>query len=170
MSGAPDIATIFREYGSFVYVMLRRLGVPTSDVDDAFQEVFVVIHRKLPSYENRGTLRSWLYGICVRVAFSIRRRSAREIATDEVPETIDPTTPAEQLGEQQARKILSTILDELDDDRRAVFVLFELEGLPMQEVADALQCPLRTAYSRLRSAREAVDAAVRRHGARRNFK
>jgi RNA polymerase sigma-70 factor, ECF subfamily len=172
VSGAPDIATIFREYGTFVYMMLRSLGVRAPDVDDAFQEVFVVIHQRLPSYENRGTLRSWVYGICVRVAFRFRRRalSAREIASDEVPETIDPMTPAEHLGEQEARRILCAILDELDDERRAVFVLFELEGLPMKEVAEALQCPLQTAYSRLRAAREAVDAAVHRHRMRREFK
>jgi len=172
VSGAPDIRAIFRDYGAFIYTMLRSLGVRASDVDDAFQEVFVVIHRKLATYGRRGTLRSWVYGICVRVAFRFRRRAGatREIATDEVPETADPMTPAEHLRERQAREILCAILDELDDDKRAVFVLFELEGLPMQEVAESLQCPLQTAYSRLRAAREAVDAAVDRHRSRRDFK
>ncbi|AKU95648.1 RNA polymerase sigma factor RpoE [Labilithrix luteola] len=172
MSEAYDIAAIFRSYGQFVYTMLRSLGVGASDVDDAFQEVFVVIHRRLATYEERGTLRSWVYGICVRVAKDFRRRASRtrEIATDEVPETIDTMTPAEHLGEQQARRILYAILDELDDDKRAVFVLFELEGLPMQEVAASLGCPVQTAYSRLRAAREAVDAALDRLRARRDVK
>ena len=172
VSGAPDIGAIFRDYGPFVYTMLRSLGVAPSDVDDAFQEVFVVVHKRLATYESRGTLRSWVYGICVRVAFGFRRGASRkrEVATEEVPETADPMTPAEHLRERQAREILCAILDELDDDKRAVFVLFELEGLPMQEVADSLQCPLQTAYSRLRAAREAVDAAVDRHRARRDFK
>ncbi len=171
VSGAPDIRAIFRDYGPFVHTMLRSLGVRAADVDDAFQEVFVVIHRRLPTYESRGTLRSWVYGVCVRVASHFRRRasSAREVITDEVPEAIEPLTPAEHFGEQQARQILGAILDELDDEKRAVFVLFELEGLPMQEVADSVKCPLQTAYSRLRAAREAVDAAVRRR-MRREFK
>ncbi|MBX3210135.1 MAG: sigma-70 family RNA polymerase sigma factor [Labilithrix sp.] len=152
--------------------MLRSLGVRPADVDDAFQETFVVVHRKLATYEARSTLRSWVYGICVRVAFRFRRRASatREIVTDEVPERVDPMTPAEHLREREAREILCAILDELDDDKRAVFVLFELEGLPMQEVAESLQCPVQTAYSRLRAAREAVDAAVDRHRVRRDFK
>ncbi|MBX3214519.1 MAG: sigma-70 family RNA polymerase sigma factor [Labilithrix sp.] len=172
MSAVPDIGAIFREHGPFVYTILRSLGVHPSDVDDAFQEVFVVIHQKLAAYEQRGTLRSWVYGICVRVTFRFRRRAgqAREIVTEEVPETADPMTPAEHLRERQAREILCEILDELDDDKRAVFVLFELEGLPMHEVAESVQCPLQTAYSRLRAAREAVNAAVGRHQARRDFR
>ena len=172
VGGAPDIATIFREQGPYVHTVLRSLGVHPSDLDDAFQEVFVVIHRKLSAYENRGSLRAWVYGICVRVArrSRSRRSAAREIASDEIPEAVDPMTPAEHLSEQQARQVLSTILDDLDDDKRAVFVLFELEELSMQEVAQSLECPLQTAYSRLRAAREAVDAAVRRYRMRREFR
>ena len=168
---ALDIATIFRDFGPFVHTVLGSLGVRASDVDDAFQEVFIVIHRRLGSFESRGTLRSWVYGICVRVASHFRRRTsaAREIITDSVPESIDPMTPAEHLGQQQARAILLSILDELDDDKRAVFVLFELEGLPMQEVAASVQCPLQTAYSRLRAAREEVELAVGRQRMRREF-
>ena len=171
MSGRPDLATIFREHGPYVHTVLRSLGVHPADVDDAFQEVFVVLHRKLGAYENRGSLRAWVYGICVRVALRSRsrRRSAREVASDDVPEPIDPMTPAEHLSEQQARRVLSTILDDLDDDKRAVFVLFELQELSMQEVAQSLECPIQTAYSRLRAAREEVELAVGRQRMRREF-
>jgi RNA polymerase sigma-70 factor, ECF subfamily len=135
--------------------VLRSLGVHASDVDDAFQEVFVVIHRRLRGYEDRGSLRAWVYGICVRVAlrFRSRRGAAREIASDDVPDPVDPMTPAEHLDEQQARRVLHTILDELDDDKRAVFVLFELEELSMQEVAQSLECPIQTA-ERIQMSRE----------------
>lgn len=165
VSGPLDVAAIFREHGPYVYTALRSLGVHVADVDDAFQEVFVVIHRQRATYEDRGSLRAWVYGICVRVGlrFRSRRGRAREIASDELPDPIDPTTPAEHLGERQARRILNAILDELDDDKRAVFVLFELEELSMREVAQSLECPLQTAYSRLRAAREAVYAGVRRY-------
>ncbi|AKV00444.1 RNA polymerase sigma factor RpoE [Labilithrix luteola] len=172
MSGPPDIAAIFREHGPYVYTVLRSLGVHAADVDDAFQEVFVVIHRKLPSYEDRGSLRAWVYGICVRLArrFRSRRGAAREVASDQLPEPVDPRTPAEHLSEQQARAIVNTILDDLDDDKRAIFVLFELEELTMNEVAQSLEIPLQTAYSRLRAAREAVEAGVRRYRMRKEFK
>ena len=173
VSRPAEIATIFREHGPYIHTALRSLGVHPSDVDDAFQEVFVVIHRKLDEFEDRGgSLRAWVYGLCVRVALRARsRRSAtREIASDHVPESVDPMTPAEHLSERQARAVLNTILDELDDEKRQVFVLYELEELSMQEVAQSLECPLQTAYSRLRAAREAVDAAVRRYRMRREFK
>ncbi len=173
VSRPVDIATIFREHGPYIHTALRSLGVLASDVDDAFQEVFVVIHRRLGEFEDRGgSLRAWVYGICVRVALRARSRrsAAREIASDDVPESVDPMTPAEHLSERQAREILNMILDEIDDEKRQVFVLYELEELSMQEVAQSLECPVQTAYSRLRAAREAVDAAVRRYRKRREFK
>ncbi|MBN9162505.1 MAG: sigma-70 family RNA polymerase sigma factor [Myxococcales bacterium] len=172
VSGRLDIAAIFREHGPYVYTLLRSLGVAPADVDDAFQEVFVVIHRRAGEYEDRGSVRGWVHGICVRVALRSRSRrsAAREIASEDLPEAIDPTTPAEHLSDQQAREVLYAILDGLDDDKRAVFVLFELEGLSMQEIAQSLECPIQTAYSRLRAAREAVDAAVRRYRLRKEFK
>lgn len=158
----PDLTTIFREHGRYVYAVLRSLGVRKADLEDAFQEVFVVVHRKLDSYEDRGSLRAWVYGICVRVAIHVRRRRAgkREVDADTAPEPVDPTTPIDQLSDHQGRQILYSILDELDDDKRAVFVLYELEELTMPEVAQSLDCPVQTAYSRLRAARTAVHEAI----------
>ncbi|WP_146647838.1 RNA polymerase sigma factor [Labilithrix luteola] len=157
----PDPATIFREHGRFVHSVLRGLGVQKADLEDAFQEVFMVVHRKIDAYEDRGSLRAWVYGICVRVAIHVRRRRGKpEIAAASFPEPVDPTTPAELLSEQQARRILYSILDQLDDDKRAVFVLYELEELSMPEVAQSLNCPVQTAYSRLRAARAAVNEAI----------
>lgn len=171
--GRPlDAATVFREHGPYVHRILRRLGVDASDVDDAFQEVFIVVHRKLAEFEHRCSVRGWVYGICVHVSARYRRaRSvAREVAQEEASEPIDPTTPLESVTEKEAREVLSAILDQLDDDKRAVFVLYELEELSMQEIAQSLECPVQTAYSRLHAAREAVDAAVRRYRAQREFK
>ncbi len=167
-----DIATVFREHGPHVHRLLRRLGVPESDVDDAFQEVFVVVHRKLGELERPASVRSWVYGICIRVSAKHRRlrSAAREVAEEEGSEPVDPMTPAESINAKQAREVLSTILDQLDPDKRAVFVLYELEERPMAEVAQMVGCPPQTAYWRLRMAREEVAEAVRRYRARREFK
>jgi RNA polymerase sigma-70 factor, ECF subfamily len=167
-----DVATVFREQGPYVHRILRRLGVQPSDVDDAFQEVFVVVHRKLAEFEHRSSVRGWVYGICVRIAARYRRLRAvaREVAEEEAAEPIDPVTPIECVSAKQAREVLGAILDQLDDEKREVFVLYELEELTMSEIAQLLDCPLPTAYSRLHTAREAVRAAVHRYRARREFK
>ncbi|AKU93799.1 RNA polymerase sigma factor RpoE [Labilithrix luteola] len=172
MSSSEDVAVIFREQGPYAHRILRRLGVHPADVDDAFQEVFVVVHRRLGELRQRDSLRAWVYGICIRVAARHRRirSSAREVAVEEAAEPVDPTTPVESLNEKQARQVLHAILDQLDEDKRSVFVLFELEELEMHEVAQSLEVPVATAYSRLRAARASVDDAVRRYRARREFK
>ena len=158
----PSTADVFREFGGFAWRVLRRLGVRDEDADDVLQEVFVTVHRKLPGFEGRSSVRTWVYGICVRVASEHRRRirarleTASELAAEP---TIDPGQE-EHVAVAQARIILDGILDRLDDSKRAVFVLYEIEGLPMGEVAVALECPLQTAYSRLHAARLEVEAAV----------
>ncbi len=161
---ARDPTALVREHGPFVFRALRRLGVPERDVDDQCQEVFLVVLRRLADFEGRSSLRTWIYGICVRVAAAYRRRAQhREIARgDEVPEGATERGQDEELAARQARAMLDRALDELDDDKRAVFVLFEIEELPMADVAEAVGCPLQTAYSRLHAARERVSAAVRR--------
>lgn len=160
-----DVATVFREHGPFVHRVLGRLGVHPADVDDAFQEVFVVIHRRLPDFEPDASVRPWVYGICARVASRHRRRksTSREVASEEAAEPIDPSTPIDSITTKQAREALSVILDQLDDEKREVYVLHELEELTIPEVAKSLGCPVPTAYSRLRAARAEVADAVRRY-------
>jgi RNA polymerase sigma-70 factor, ECF subfamily len=172
LSQTLDVATVFRDHGPYVHRILRRLGVQSADVDDAFQEVFVVVHRKLAEFEHRSEVRGWVYGICLRVAAKYRRlrNASREVAEEEAAEPIDSLTPAECVSAKQAREVLTAILDQLDGDKREVFVLYELEELTMAEVAQLLDCPLPTAYSRLHAAREAVQAAVHRYRSRKEFK
>jgi RNA polymerase sigma-70 factor, ECF subfamily len=160
-----DVATVFREHGPFVHRVLGRLGVHPANVDDAFQEVFVVIHRRVPEFDPGAPIRPWIYGICVRVASRHRHRqsSSREVAAEEASEPIDPTTPIDSITAKQAREVLSVILDQMDHDKRAVYVLHELEELSIPEVAQSLNCPVPTAYSRLRAARAEFADAVRRY-------
>ena len=160
------VAALFHEHGRFVFRLLRRLGVADADADDVFQEVFVIVHRKLPELDPAGSLRAWLYGVSVRCAANYRKRqrARREVPTESFTEPSDDeqTTPAEAIDARKARDILEGILARLDDDKREVFVLHVIEELPMQEAADALGCPVHTAYSRFYAARKLVEDGIRR--------
>lgn len=154
---------VFRAHAALVWRTMRRLAAREADAEDLAQEVFVVIHRRLPSFEGRSKLSTWVYGICVNVAADHRRRAhvRREAPTADVPEGAVEPAQADAVARAQARARLDRVIASLDDDKRAVFVLFELEELPMAEVADIVGAPLQTAYARLYAARRAVDAAIR---------
>lgn len=158
--------TIYDEYFRAVWRTLRRLGVAPAELDDAVQEVFIVVHRRLASFDGRS-LRGWLYAIAVRVA-SDHRRGAAHRRTVPLSETLvdgapDPARTSE-LGESV--RVLHALLAELDEAKRTVFVLGELEELSVPEIAEALGENPNTIYARLRSARAKFDAAYRRHSAR----
>jgi RNA polymerase sigma-70 factor (ECF subfamily) len=159
------LATLFREHGDFVFRMLARFGVPDAQRDDLVQEVFLVAHRKRDAYQDRDRARPWLLEICRRVAADARRAGRRrnEREADPPPgilgrEPIDPEQGAERT---RAAEFVQRFLDELDGERRAVFVLCDIEGFTAPEVAVALEINLNTVYSRLRVARERFQEAVR---------
>jgi RNA polymerase sigma-70 factor (ECF subfamily) len=160
----PSFEQIFVDDAPYIWRALRRLGVRPDDVEDVCQEVFMIVHRRLPSFEGRSAVRTWIYGICIRAVADYRKRAHRryESASDDLPERAGPANPHAELEEHEARALLDATLRALDDEKRAVFVLFELEELPMTEVAEAVGCPLKTAYSRLYAARRVVEVAVRR--------
>jgi RNA polymerase sigma-70 factor (ECF subfamily) len=162
LSGKSSVAELFKELAPFVWRALRRLGVADRDVDDMVQEVFVVIHRKLPEFEGRSSIRTWVYGICVRTASDYRNRARvkREMLPDEMPEQLSVNDAHEALAKHQARALLDRVLDDLDEDKRAVFVLYEIEELSMNDVAEAVSCPVQTAYSRLHAARKQVQDGI----------
>jgi RNA polymerase sigma-70 factor (ECF subfamily) len=157
---------VFGDYGAFVWRTLRRLGVSDVDVEDVCQEVFLVVHRRLSVFEARSSLRTWIYGICVRVASEHRRRHRRrEELCAAPPEQSVPASQDHDIEQRRALAVLDAALDRLDDDKRAVFVLYELEELSMTEVAEVIGCPAQTAYSRLHAARrimkDAIEGALR---------
>ena len=153
---------VFKDNGPFVWRTLRRLGVREADVDDVCQEVFVVVARKLAEFEGRSTLRTWIYGICIRTASAHRRLARhRETPTEDVPERVAEGTPHESLARNRALAALDRALSSLDDDKRTVFVLYEIEELGMAEIAEIVGCPLQTAYSRLHAARDKVQTALK---------
>ena len=153
-----DVREVVRTHGPFIGRSLRYLGVPEADLEDAAQEVFVVVHRKLAGFEGRSSLTTWLYGVCTRVASAHRRRTSSRVEklTPEPPDAPVPPEQEAHLERQESRRRLMAVLDRLDDDKRAVFVLYEIERQSMKDVAEALGCPLQTAYYRLHAARDAV--------------
>ena len=159
-----DFTSIFRDNAPFVWRLLRRLGVAERDLPDVVQEVFVVVHRNLPGFEGRSSVRTWVYGICVRAAADHRRRAhvRREVPGGELPDDGAPAPQEEALDLERARATLDRLLSQLDPDKRAVYVLFEIEQVPMEDVARAVGCPTQTAYSRYYAAREHMHAAARR--------
>ncbi|MFO0759273.1 MAG: sigma-70 family RNA polymerase sigma factor [Byssovorax sp.] len=169
-AGEVTFDQTFAEYAPFVWRSLRRLGVREADVEDVCQEVFLVVHRRLADFEGRSSLRTWIYGICLRSAARYRRRPHRgreDIASTPPEQTVAPTQD-DDLERRQALAQLDRALDELDDDKRAVFVLYELEELTMAQIAEAAGCPIQTAYSRLHAARRIVTAALSRVSAERS--
>ncbi|GAC1351470.1 MAG: hypothetical protein NVS3B20_02890 [Polyangiales bacterium] len=159
-----DFTAFHREFAPFVWRNLRRLGVDGCEVEDASQEVFVVVHRRFADYDGRAPLRSWVFGICLRVASDFRRhtRRLREEPIESFPEPSMAAPQADALDRHRARALVDHILNQLDDEKRAVFVLFELEQFSMREVCEAVDCPLQTAYSRLHAARKHVEGALKR--------
>jgi RNA polymerase sigma-70 factor (ECF subfamily) len=154
----PPFQEVFQRHLGFVWRVLRSLGAPPADLDDLTQEVFVVVHRRLAEFEGRSSLSSWLYAICRRVWQDQRRRAYRrhEQTTASPPDGVAPFTPGDVAAHDEEVGRLARILDRLDADKRAVFVLYEIEQLGMKEVAAALGCPLQTAYTRLHAARDFV--------------
>lgn len=164
---APPFEQVFADHAPRVWRALRRLGVDALDVDDVCQEVFTTIHHRLPTFGGRSALSTWIYGICVHKASAHRRRlrRRREDLAAAPPELSIDAPQLDTLERRRALAFADAVLDTLDDDKRAVFVLYEIEEVPMKEVAEALGCPLQTAYARLHAARRQFEAAVRRAGA-----
>lgn len=160
-AGAPVFDAVFREHYPFVHRTLRALGVDPSAVDDAAQEVFVVVHRRIGDYDGRAPIRAWIFGIARRVAHDFRRTHRRHQARlSLVEDTRSVPTPEHQLTQRRAVTRLERYLDTLNEVRRAVFVLCEIEELTAPEVAAALDLKLNTVYSHLRKARVGLERAL----------
>lgn len=162
-------AEVYEAQFDFVWRSARRLGVSALHLDDVVQEVFLVVHRRLAEFEARSSLKTWLFAITRRVV-SDYRRSARRKPSEPIgnyePEAGASCLADAQLARNEDARLLYALLEELDEDKREVFVLAELEQMSGPEIADALGENLNTVYARLRAARAAFEAAVARHHAR----
>jgi|JI9StandDraft_1071089.scaffolds.fasta_scaffold180862_2 RNA polymerase sigma-70 factor (ECF subfamily) len=151
-----DVNEVHRVHAGFVWATLQRLGAHPRDLDDVYQETLIVVHRRARDYDPTAPLRPWLYGICVRVVAGWRRRAHRryEDLHDTVPEPhTHAQTPEDHAAQERSREILRAVLDEMDLERRAVFVMFEIDELSCDAIAEIIGAPVGTVYSRLHAAR-----------------
>jgi RNA polymerase sigma-70 factor (ECF subfamily) len=155
---------LFDQHFAYVWGALRRLGVREEDAEDRALDVFVTVHDKLSEYDESRPIRPWLFGFAFRVASHARRAEGRrrEILGIGAELAAPGAGPDDLAVDSQHRSILAEALDEIDLERRAVFVMHDWDGEPIPEVARALGIPLNTAYSRLRIARGEIAEAVRR--------
>lgn len=156
-----ELTTLFAQHADFLWRALRRCGVPDPELEDAMQEVLVVVARKLPEYEERGAIRAWLYTIARQVAQhalrAAQRRVRREGAQDDGRVVEDPHTLLER---SEAARFVEEFLAGLGEPLAAVFYLAEIEGLTAPEIATCVGAGLNTVYSRLRLARERFERAL----------
>jgi RNA polymerase sigma-70 factor (ECF subfamily) len=148
------------------FSFLRKMGVAEAEVDDVCQEVFVQVFRYLGRFQHRAQLTTWLYKICLSQAARLRRRhkviqalgrlfGAREAST--IQASLD--VPEAELARRTA-----AALAELSETHREVFVLYELQGLTCEQIAEIVGCPLPTVWSRLHYGRLEFRRAVEATG------
>lgn len=160
---------IYDEMFPFVWRVARRLGVSEAALDDVCQDTFVVVHRRLAEFEGRSSLKTWVFGILHHVVSTHRRTQSRKSPTHRADASVDLESlasqvraPDEAASDAEAARIAHALLAQLDDEKRSVFVLVELEGLSVPEVAEATSTNVNTIYARLRAARSEFSATVAR--------
>ncbi len=189
MSPAPDYAAecatlandaprltpsqVHEQHAEFVWRVLHHLGVRAPSNEDVYQEVFLVVHRRLHTFTGHSSITTWLYQICLRVTSAYRRKAhfQRESLIDDwavieetQPPRTSPVTPEGQLVNARRARQLESILDTMAPAYRVVFVMFDIEGLSSEEIAVITGAPLGTVYSRLHRARQQFERALNRLG------
>lgn len=165
---APTIEQIVAREGDFLWLTLQRLGVRSENCPDVMQDVLMIVHRKLGGYDPRSPLRAWLYGVCVHEAANHRRRAWVRREQPVEPGTIasgssgDETDPERSLAARQQQARLDAMLDELDPEKRAVLVMYEIEEQSCEQIAATYGIPVGTVHSRLHAARNAFRAVAHR--------
>jgi RNA polymerase sigma-70 factor (ECF subfamily) len=164
----PDAA--YEAHFDRVWRGLRRLGVSEDALDDAAQDVFLVVFRRWGEFRGASSLQTWIYGIVLRVASTYRRSRRRTLADSDEDAILtlrdSRSNPFEEASWREAARVLRRALDGLEDAVRAVFVLVDLEELTVQEASDLLGIGEATCRSRLRTARAHVNGVLGRAGAR----
>jgi RNA polymerase sigma-70 factor, ECF subfamily len=163
-ASAQSFRAIFQAELGYVWGTLRRLGVSDRDAEDVAHDVFLRVYEKLGSYDPTRPLRPWLFGFAFRAASDYRRLARHRVevmgAEHDAPAGTPPADA--EIARAEDRMLIERALDAIDVDRRAVLVAYEIDECPMKEIAEALEIPVFTAYSRLRVAREELQANVAR--------
>lgn len=159
-----DSSELFRRYGRYVASFLARMGVPASDLDDLMQEVFLVAHKNGGYVPGPAKPTTYLSNIAFKAVVSHRRKLKTRgfvgLNDDLVARASNGKNAELQREHEQKLEILAQVLDTLDEDKRAVFVMAELQGETVVSIAAGLGIPVDTAYSRLRAARKKFRASV----------
>jgi RNA polymerase sigma-70 factor (ECF subfamily) len=165
-----SVTQVHERHGEFIWRTLHRMGVRPPLVEDVYQEVFLVVHRRLSTFNGQSAITTWLYEICFRVAAGYRRKAhfrREELVHDwSELESVSSQTPSpeRQLVASRQAKQLERILDTMPLEYRVVFVMFEIEGLSSEQIAESVGAPLGTVYSRLYRARKHFARALTRLG------
>jgi RNA polymerase sigma-70 factor (ECF subfamily) len=153
-----SVAEVYEAHARYVYRCLRGLGVREAHMEDAVQDVFVIVHAKLAAFDGGAKLGTWLYAIVINVARRYRLRQGREART--TPELADPRSAEETFLSRERLRLAHAALSGMADEKREVFVLAEIEQMSAAEIAEATATPLNTVYSRLRAARAEFERRI----------
>jgi RNA polymerase sigma-70 factor (ECF subfamily) len=158
-----NLADVYRRHADFVWRVARRLGVPEPALEDVMHDVFIVVQRRLDEYDGRAAMTTWLYHITRGVVSNYRRGKTREARRLELvgqTPTRRPTDPEGMTAKRQAAQFVRIFLESLDQDKRPIFELVDVEGMPVPDAAKICGIKLNTAYSRLRAARKLFSEAA----------
>jgi RNA polymerase sigma-70 factor (ECF subfamily) len=167
----PDrLAQLYEDHFDFVWRNARRLGVPEASADDVTQDVFLVVQRRIADFDGRTSIQSWIFGILIRVVRdhrrSFRRKGARTVSLDHESTghggAIAYRGANEAVEHAERVRLFETLLAELDEDKRTLLILSELEQWTLREIAELFGSNTNTIYSRLRAAKRAFEQAYAR--------
>ncbi len=154
---------LYDRYAPVVYRFLSAFGVPSEEREDACQEVFVAVYRSLGRFRGEARLSTWIYRIAARHAGRLgRRRRVRGLLSTLLVREPPPPPAADPSERSERLQLLDEMISKLSPKKRLVLVLFEIEGVPIEEVAKIAGCPENTAWSRLHYARAELMAMAKR--------
>jgi RNA polymerase sigma-70 factor (ECF subfamily) len=166
VASALDVTLIYREHAAKVALWARRLLGPDGDVEDALQEVFLVVHRRLDEYRGDAKITTWLHEITFRVTQNQRRkiRFTRWLPfTQRIENTAaDSLTPLHALESRRASELAYRALDKLPESERTALILFEIDGLPAEEISAITGHTVGTVWVQLSRGRKKFRAAFAR--------
>ena len=164
-------SALYSSHFAFVWRNLRRLGIPESALEDAAQDAFLVVHRRWSTYDEKwSSLESWLFGILIRVASNYRRTHRRRLSwllpwQDQVQDersVSDAESPSDAFERRQGLELLDRVLTSMDEKKRVIFLLVDVEELTVPQAAQVLAINVNTAYFRLRVARQSFRQTLSR--------
>jgi len=165
------LAQIYEDHFDFVWRNARRLGVPEASADDVTQDVFLVVQRRLADFDDRASIRAWIFGILVRVVRdhrrSFRRKGARNVSLEHQPSSdvsavAHGSSPNDLVEHAERLRLFEKLLGELDEDKRTLLILSELEQWTLREIAELFGSNTNTIHSRVRAAKRAFEQAYAR--------